>query len=167
MGVVVGQNTTIPGGESGEEFLAFSDAGVGADGTVAFVGMGENQSYGIFKDSGAGLVSVVGNQVEVPGYPGCKFASFPQVPSVDASGEVVFFGQHNEKIAGVFSSQSGGSFGTLLTYDDKVDGQDTIYVGYGGNAVSGGKAAIYMVLDDANVTNGVWIFDVPTNDLVV
>jgi len=167
LSVLVGQNTTIPGGQSGEEFLAFSDAGVGIDGTVAFVGMGEGATYGVFRDSGAGLVSVVSNQVEVPGYPGCNFASFPQVPSVDETGELVFFGQCNEKVGGVFASQPDGSFGTLLTYDDKVDGQDTIYVGYGANAVAGGKAAVYMVLDDRNVTNGIWVFDVPTSDILV
>lgn len=159
---IVDENTQIPGGVSGESFAAFSDAGVGYDGTVAFVGLGTNGSYGLYKRSpgASGLTMVVNNQVDVPGYSNCPFRNIPQVPSVDADGNVVFFGLCDSKTAGVFAETSSG-LGTLLTYDDKVNGYSTIYVGHGTNAVSGSKAAVYIVLDDPSVTSGIWIFDIP------
>jgi hypothetical protein len=162
--VVANDLTAVPEGVSGEEFWGFSDAGIGVDGTLSFVAMGTEGSYGVYKTNGTGLSIVANNKMDVPGYSNCKFANFPQVPSVDSDGNVIFFGQCNETIAGVFNQLSGGGFGTIITYDDKVDGYSTIYVGYGSNAASGGKAALYIVLNDYKVTNGVWAFDVPSNE---
>lgn len=155
--------TQVPGGSSGETFVAFSNMGLGIDGTGVFVGLGNNGSYGIYRvDSETQVSLVVDKKVLVPGSSDCYFANFPEVPSVDSAGQVVFFGQCNEKVGGVYHEGSNGKLGTLISYSDKVDGSETIYLGFGTNAVSGNKASIYIVLDDAAVTNGVWAFNVPT-----
>jgi len=168
LSVVANDLSTVPGGTSSERFVSFTDPGVGLDGTVVFVGRGSETMYAIFKETSSGLNIVASNQMEVPGYSGCKFAWFPQVPSVDADGNVVFFGQGNDGVAGVFASKRSGGFSSLLSNADKVDGYDTISIGYGQNAVSGGKAAVYLVLSDENVTNGIWVFDVlPSEDVVL
>lgn len=161
--VIANDKSTVPGAEN-EFFAAFSDPGVGLDGTVAFVSLCNNGTYGIWKYSNDELKLVTSNHFNVPGYSSCPFRNFPQAPSVDGKGNAVFFGQCDEKVGGVFAEQSDGSLGTLITYDDKVDGYETIYVGFGANAASGNKAALYMVLDDSNVTNGVWSFDLPTSE---
>merc|ERR1711998_515594 len=77
---VVNFETTIPDGQPGEAFVAFSDPGVALDGTAAFVGLGNNGSYGVFKGSpGASLSLVAGRQTEVPGYTNYTFQSIPNV----------------------------------------------------------------------------------------
>lgn len=160
---VANDMTQVPGGSSGETFVAFSNMGLGIDGTGVFVGLGNNGSYGIYRvDSETQVSLVVDKKVLVPGSSDCYFANFPEVPSVDSAGQVVFFGQCNEKVGGVYHEGSNGKLGTLISYSDKVDGSETIYLGFGTNAVSGNKASIYIVLDDAAVTNGVWAFNVPT-----
>merc|ERR1712137_420095 len=166
---VVCEGTTIPDGEDGEKFIAFSDAGLGLDGTVAVVGLGSNGSMGIYKDTGASSLTVIANKkVSVPGHSDCNFSSFPQVPSVDANGKTVFFGECNSQVGGVYSETSDyGTYGTLIDFDDKVDGFDPIYIGFGTNAVSGTTAAFYMVLDDSQESNGIWAFQVPSTDSVI
>jgi len=164
LSVVANDLSTVPGGTSSERFVSFTAPGVGLDGTVVFVGRGSETMYAIFKETSSGLNIVASNQMEVPGYSGCKFAWFPEVPSVDADGNVVFFGQGNDGVAGVFASKRSGGFSSLLSNADKVDGYDTISIGYGQNAVSGGKAAVYLVLSDENVTNGIWVFNVPPSE---
>jgi len=160
---VANAETRVPGGSSTSRFTAFSNPGVGLDGTVSFVARGtEDYNYGIYKMTSAGLAVVVDMYTDVPGYSGCKFSYFPQPPSVDSSGNVVFFGQCDETVAGVFTETSSG-LGTIVTYDDKIDGYSTVYVGFGSNSVSGGKAAMYIMLSDTNQTNGIWVFDVPTS----
>jgi hypothetical protein len=153
---VVNFETTIPGGQPGEAFVAFSDPGVGIDGTAAFVGLGNNGSYGIFKGSrNTPLSLVAGRQTEVPGYSPYTFQSLPNVPSVGPQGEVVFFGVATSEIGGVFAQDAdSGALSTVINYDDKVDGQGLLYIGYGTQAYTNGVASAYMVLEDT--TCGVW-----------
>jgi len=75
---------------------------------------------------------------------------------------MLFSSACDETVAGVFTETSSG-LGTIVTYDDKIDGYSTVYVGFGSNSVSGGKAAMYIMLSDTNQTNGIWVFDVPTS----
>jgi len=166
--VVANDLTEVPGGKVGETYRAFSNMGLGLDGTGVFVGLGTNGTYGIYKVLNEKMISqVVDNQVVIPGSSNCTFTNFPQVPSVDHSGRVVFFGQCSDEWGGVYSEGTDGNLGTLISYKDQVDGVGIIYLGCGTNAASGNKAAIYMVLDDAAVTNGVWTFDVPTSESAV
>jgi len=166
--IVANDQTEVPAGKVGETFSAFSNMGLGAEGTGVFVGLGTDGSYGVYRVLNETDVSlVVDNKVIVPGSSNCTFSSFPQVPSVDAAGQVVFFGQCNDLVGGVYHEELDGNFGTLVDYSDKVDGANLIYLGLGTNAVAANKAALYMVLDDAAVTNGVWTFDVPTTESAV
>merc|ERR1711865_1255350 len=88
---VADDTVDVPGGSTGERFQAFSNPGIGVDGTTVFVALGNNASYGIFRQRlGQALELVVGRQDDVPGYTGCKFANFPHVPSVGEKGDVVF-----------------------------------------------------------------------------
>lgn len=153
---VVNFETTIPGGQTGEAFVAFSDPGVALDGTAAFVGLGNMGSYGVFKGSRSKpLVLVAGKQTEVPGYPGYTFQNIPNVPSLGPSGEVVFFGSVNSYIAGIFAEDpKTGELSSVITYEDEVDGQETLYIGFGTQAYSNGLASAYVVLNDT--TCGVW-----------
>jgi len=153
---VVNFETTIPGGQPGEAFVAFSDPGVALDGTAAFVGLGNNGSYGVFKGSrNKPLTLVAGRQTEVPGYPGYTFQSIPNIPSLGPNGEVVFFGACTSEIAGVFAEDPDtGDLSTVINYDAMVEGQPLLYIGYGTQAYSNGVASAYMVLNDT--TCGVW-----------
>jgi hypothetical protein len=153
---VVNFETTIPDGQPGEAFIAFSDPGVGVDGTAAFVGLGNNGSYGIFKGSRNGPLSLVaGRQTIMPGYSPATFQSLPNVPSVGPDGEVVFFGLATSEMAGVFAQDPDtGALSTVINYETKVEGQSLLYIGYGTQAYSNGLASAYMVLEDT--TCGVW-----------
>jgi hypothetical protein len=159
----------LPSGGPGERFQAFSNPGVGVDGTTVFVGLGNNNTYGIFRQRlGQPLELVVSRNDDVPGYEGCKFSNFPQVPSVGEVGDVVFFGQCDSEVAGVFyeaGSGSDGYFGTLINYDDTIEGQNITYVGYGTNSYSANRVAMYLLLQ--NGSNGIWTFDMPMGALVV
>lgn len=161
---VADDTVDVPGGNTGERFVAFSNPGIGVDGTTAFVGLGDNVSYGIFRQRlGQPLERVVGRQDDVPGYTGCKFANFPQPPSVGEKGDVVFFGQCSSEVAGVFY-EAGSTLGTLINYDDKIEGVGLTYVGFGTNAYSANKVGMYVLLE--NGTNGIWSFDVPSGETV-
>jgi len=153
---VVSFATPVPGGQSGEAFVAFSDPGTALDGTAAFVGLGNNGSYGIFKGSRAKPLSLVaGRQTEVPGYAGYTFQNMPNVPSLGPNGEVVFFGSVNSDIAGIFAEDPvTGALSTVINYETLVEGQETLYVGFGTQAYSAGVASAYIVLNDT--TCGVW-----------
>jgi len=153
---VVNFETTIPGGQPGEAFVAFSDPGVALDGTAAFVGLGNNGSYGIFKGNrNKPLTLVAGKQTEMPGYPGYTFQNIPNVPSLGPTGEVVFFGSATSAIAGVFAEDpQTGILSTVINYDTEVEGQPTLYIGFGTQAYSNGVASAYIVLNDT--TCGVW-----------
>jgi len=155
------ENTQVPGGPHGEGFMSFSQPAIGIDGTVGFVALGNNGSYGMYKTTSSGLAVIANKQVAVPGYED-KFQNFPQPPSFDKNGNAVFYGQSTAKIAGVFAETSSG-LATVLNEDDLIGGYNTVYVGFGANAVSTDKAAVYLVLSDSDSTNGVWIFDVPTS----
>lgn len=156
---VASDQTPIPDGNPGESFVAFSDPGVGIDGTVAFVALGNNGSYGIYKVRTDGGAEVVANKHrEVPGFPGCNFANFPQVPSIDAAGNTVFLGKCDASVGGVFY-EDGDGLGTVLSYNDTIDGVPLVYVGYGTNAYSANRVALYLLLD--NSSNGIWTFDIP------
>jgi hypothetical protein len=148
--------TTIPDGQPGEAFIAFSDPGVSIEGTAAFVGLGNNGSYGVFKAHRTGPLSLVaGRQTEVPGYPGYTFQNIPNVPSVGPSGEVVFFGSATSEIAGVFAEDPDtGVLSSVINYDTEVAGRELLYIGFGTQAYSNGLAATYMVLNDT--TCGIW-----------
>lgn len=153
---VVNFETTIPGGQPGEQFVAFSDPGVALDGTAAFVGLGNNGSYGVFKGSRNKALSLVaGRQTPVPGYPGYTFQNMPNVPSLGPQGEVVFFGAASSDVAGIFAENpDNGELSTVINYDTPVEGQPTLYIGYGTQAYSNGLASAYIVLNDT--TCGVW-----------
>lgn len=156
---VASDQSVVPDGNPGESFVAFSDPGVGIDGTVAFVALGDNQSYGIYKVRTDGGVEVVANnRMEVPGFPGCNFANFPQVPSIDAAGNTVFLGKCDSSVGGVFY-EDGDALGTVLNYNDTIDGVPLVYVGYGTNSYSANRAALYLLLE--NSSNGIWTFDIP------
>jgi hypothetical protein len=153
---VVNFETTIPGGQPGESFVAFSDPGVSLDGTAAFVGLGNNGSYGVFKGSRSKpLALVAGRQTPVPLYSDYTFQNIPNVPSLGPQGEVVFFGAATSDIAGIFAEDpENGVLSTVINYDVQVEGQPLLYVGFGTQAYSNGVAAAYMVLNDT--TCGVW-----------
>jgi len=153
---VVNFETTIPGGQPGEAFVAFSDPGVALDGTAAFVGLGNNGSYGVFKGNrNKPLKLVAGRQTEIPGYSGVTFQNIPNVPSLGSQGEVVFFGSATSSIAGIFAEDPNtGVLSTVINYDTEVDGQPTLYIGFGTQAYSNGVASAYIVLNDT--TCGVW-----------
>lgn len=153
---VVNFETTIPDGQPGEAFVAFSDPGVALDGTAAFVGLGNNGSYGLFKGNRNKPLSLVaGRQTPVPGYSGYTFQSIPNVPSLGPEGEVVFFGAVNSDIAGIFAEDPAtGVLSTVINYETEVEGQPTLYLGFGTQAYSGGIASAYIVLNDT--TCGVW-----------
>jgi hypothetical protein len=153
---VVNFETTIPGGQPGEAFVAFSDPGVAIDGTAAFVGLGNNGSYGVFKGSRSKPLSLVaGRQTPMPGYDGYTFQNIPNVPSVGPQGEVVFFGAASSDIAGVYAEDPvTGELSTVINYESTVENKDLLYIGYGTQAYSGGIASAYMVLNDT--TNGIW-----------
>lgn len=154
----------VPSGPSGERFTAFSNPAIGVDGTTAFVGLGNNGSYGIFRQRpGQVLKLVVSRQDDVPGYEGSKFTNFPQPPSVGEKGDVVFFGQSSAEVAGVFY-ETDSSLGTLINYDDQIEGVGLTYVGYGTNAYSANRVAMYLLLE--NNENGIWTFDVPSVEVV-
>jgi len=168
---VVNVNTPIPGGTSGEAFRAFSDPVVGYDGTVAFIGRGNAGSYGMYKRplGASSLTVVANNQMDVPGYTDRVFKSFPHLPSIDEIGQLVFFGQCDATVGGVFYedlSQHRG-LGTILNYEDQIEGVNIIYIGFGKKAYSGGKASLYLVLDNNATTNGVWTFDAPRSGVVL
>lgn len=156
---VVDYLSTVPDGNGDEHFTAFSDAGLGLDGTVSFVALGSNGSFGIYKDSGSGITTIANRKMNVPGT-NCPFASFPEQPSIDAQGRAVFFGQCDSENTGVYyETSSAGEFGTIINAKDKVEGQVSLYIGFGPTCVSGNKASVYVVLNDT--TAGVWAFDVP------
>jgi len=157
---VVSFQSEVPDGQPGEAFVAFSDPGVALDGTAAFVGLGNNGSYGIFKGSRAKpLALVAGKQTPVPGYDGYTFQSMPNIPSLGKDGEVVFYGAVTSEIAGIFAEDpKTGALSTVINYDTEVDGQETLYIGFGTQAYSNGVAAAYVVLNDT--TNGIWNFPV-------
>merc|ERR1712000_571019 len=94
------------------------------------------------------LTMVASNKMNVPGYSDCRFSNFPQVPSVGLNSETVFFGQCDADVAGVFYEVASGDLWTIINYDDKVDNQNLLYVGYGTTSYSGSKAALYIVLED-------------------
>ena len=77
-------------------------------------------------------------------------ANFLQVPSVGEEGDVVLFGQCSSEVAGVFY-EAGSTLGTLIKYDDKIEGQELLYVGFGPGAYSSSKVGMYMLFD--NITN--------------
>jgi hypothetical protein len=167
LSAVASDQTEVPQGQPGETFTAFSNPGVGIDGTVAFVALGSNQSYGVYKSRATGgLELVVNNKVDVPGYPGCAFANFPQPPSVDDVGNAIFSGKCEASVGGVYY-EAGDSLGTVLDYNDTIDDVPLVYVGYGTNSYSGNRAAVYLLLE--NNSNGIWTFDIPppTNTLLV
>lgn len=153
---VVNFQTTIPDGQPGEAFVAFSDPGVALDGTAAFVGLGNNGSYGVFKGSRSKPLSLVaGRQTPVPDYSGYTFQSIPNIPSVGSQGEVVFFGAADSEVAGVFAEDPvTGELSTVINYKALVEDQELLYIGFGTQAYSAGVASAYMVLNDT--TNGVW-----------
>jgi hypothetical protein len=153
---VVNFETTIPGGQPGEAFIAFSDPGVALDGTAAFVGLGNNGSYGLFKGSRSKpLTLVAGRDTEMPGYPGYTFQNIPNVPSLGPQGEVVFFGAASSEVAGIFAEDpQTGALSTVINYRTHVAGQPTLYIGFGTQAYSNGVASAYIVLNDT--TCGVW-----------
>merc|ERR1712166_979946 len=65
---IVNFESTIPGGQEGESFVAFSDPGVGLDGTAAFVGLGNAGTYGLFKGNrNTALKLVVSKQLRCLG----------------------------------------------------------------------------------------------------
>jgi hypothetical protein len=153
---VVNFETTIPGGQPGEAFVAFSDPGVSLDGTAAFVGLGNNGSYGVFKGSRSKpLALVAGRQTPLPGYPDYTFQNIPNVPSLGPQGEVVFFGVATSDVAGIFAEDPDtGVLSTVINYESQVEGQPLLYIGFGTQAYSDGLASAYMVLNDT--TCGVW-----------
>lgn len=147
---VVNFETTIPHGEEGESFVAFSDPGVGLDGTAAFVGLGNAGTYGLFKGNrNKALTLVAGKQTPVPGYPSYNFSNIPNVPSIGPKGEVVFFGAATSSVAGIFAEDPNtGALSTVIDYDTLVEGKELLYIGYGAQAYSNNLASTYMVLND-------------------
>lgn len=162
LSAVAGDGVPVPGGSANETWFAFSNPTMTEDGTVAFVGLGSNNSYGIFKCRRwwEELRRVVDTETDIPGYAGV-FYDFPNPPSLTRRGEVVFYGLQSSAVGGVFAETEGGDLATVLNFDDQVEGQGTIYLGFGPNACAGRRAAMYAVL--ANYTYGVWTFDVPNS----
>lgn len=153
---VVNFESTIPSGKDGEAFVAFSDPGVGLDGTAAFVGLGNQGTYGLFKGNrNKPLKLIAGKLTAVPGYPNNSFQSIPNIPSIGPQGEVVFFGSSTSDVAGVFAEDPvTGELSTVINYDTQVEGQPTLYIGFGTQAYSDNVASAYIVLNDT--TCGVW-----------
>jgi len=164
---VVHFQTTIPDGQPGERFVAFSDPGISIDGTAAFVGLGDKGSYGVFKGSRRKPLSLVaGRQTPMPGYNGMTFQNIPYVPSVGPDGEVIFFGSASSEHAGIYAEHPAtGTLSTVINYNDKVENQELIYIGYGAQAYSAGLASAYMVLNDT--TCGVWNLPVTHSEMVL
>jgi len=166
---VVNFETTIPGGQPGEAFVAFSDPGVSLDGTAAFVGLGNNGSYGVFKESRAKPLSLVaGRQTPMPGYENHTFQNIPNIPSVGPQGEVVFYGAATSEIAGIYAEDPiTGALSSVITLDAQVEGQGLLYIGFGTQAYGNGLAAAYMVLEDT--TCGIWnvpVTQTPPTELI-
>eukprot|EP00929_Paragymnodinium_shiwhaense_P025868 TRINITY_DN15541_c0_g2_i1.p1 TRINITY_DN15541_c0_g2~~TRINITY_DN15541_c0_g2_i1.p1 ORF type:complete len:523 (+),score=108.16 TRINITY_DN15541_c0_g2_i1:93-1661(+) len=175
--VVADSITAVPGGVAGETFEAFSAAAMGAEGTVAFVGLGTNGTMGIFAQPSGGKLRAVATTV-APGPAGVLFGDFPSVPSVGPDGMVFFYAVSGGGLGGVYAETAvAGADGrsnleALLNTNDEIEGQGIIYIGFGSSAANAGSAtdakslaAVYVVLE--NTTDGIWTLERRSKGVIV
>jgi hypothetical protein len=155
--VIASAGTQAPVATQGTYFTAFSSPSMGADGTVAFVAE-TGTSLGIYAMSpGQSLRLVASTNTKAAS--GLVFQDFPEPPSVGDM-RVAFYAAFSGAGSGVYLEDQDATKPplTLLTMADKAMGAGIVFIGFGQHSYDEvhAEVAMYLVLDDALQTDGIY-----------